>query len=150
MKTPRPDPDCSDHDVGGEGKQQPAADLARGALDAFGERSPLAQFDVETPQEHDRRREFNDAIKTKSRVKLPALIPAKIATAPSTIIHAIVSHSSLDARSISALRSGYNGFDWFRGAPATVAAIIHTVACRSLRCFPRDDVRTLRDRPTLR
>ena len=28
-------------------------------LDAFGERSPLAQFDVETPQEHDRRREFN-------------------------------------------------------------------------------------------
>ena len=54
-------------DVGSQREQQASADLAGGSLGALGKCFPMTQLDIQTPDEHTSRRQFDHAIEPEGR-----------------------------------------------------------------------------------
>jgi hypothetical protein len=60
-------PDGPGDDVSGQREQQPSAELAGGSLGALGKCLPMTQLDIQTPDEHTSRRQFDHAIEPERR-----------------------------------------------------------------------------------
>jgi hypothetical protein len=98
-----------------EHKQQRPADPACRALGPFRDGLAMPQLDIEPPEQHTSRRQFDQAIKAeRDQADAARAQPEARATGASTTIHPTVNHSSRNVARVSSARGVIDGIAFQR------------------------------------